>query len=384
MNVIYVNGYQSKELLKRRPITRGRVLAGSFKSLLITNALSEAGHKVYSIPFGIPTERTWKIFKLFISRYDENHQQIVIYPAAFDAPILGLFYNSLSILKIMQRLNSKNKADVAVIYNLGVFQSFLCFYLTHFLKIKVVIEYEDDATVGRNGKPNYYNTICKIVLNLIKHRISGCFAVTERLLAQFPSTCKKLLVPGVIADDIVEFNKYNIKSKHIVFTGVLNNDKGVDILIAAWKLITEKNGWSLHISGVGYLHSDIEMMVKTDSTIKYHGYVDRNVLVELLGNAKICVNPHRLTNSPGNIYPFKLYEYIASGAWVITTPIAPIEERLLPACIVTKDDSVSEMYNALLRAMNVGDVPKEPKDIVIKEFGIKSIGTKITRMLETL
>ena len=47
-----------------------------------------------------------------------------------------------------------------------------------------------------------------------------------------------------------------------------------------------------------------------------------------MSSARICINPHAVSQTPGNVFAFKLCEYLAAGAHVVTTPMGVFEREL--------------------------------------------------------
>jgi glycosyltransferase involved in cell wall biosynthesis len=86
--------------------------------------------------------------------------------------------------------------------------------------------------------------------------------------------------------------------------------------------------WELHITGYGEQTDALRELVKGTRSIVFHGLVDRPELVRLLCSAKICMNPHDVSQTPGNVFAFKIIEYLAAGAHVITTPMGTLGEEI--------------------------------------------------------
>ncbi len=88
-------------------------------------------------------------------------------------------------------------------------------------------------------------------------------------------------------------------------------------------------------------------MANNDSTIIIHGMVSREKLIKLLVAAKICINPHEVSNTPGNVFAFKIIEYLASGAHVITTPMGQLEKEIEKGITYISDNQPITISNTL-------------------------------------
>jgi hypothetical protein len=98
-------------------------------------------------------------------------------------------------------------------------------------------------------------------------------------------------------------------------------------LLDAWKS-AHLPGWELHIAGRGDLTSRLQEIAGQDITIVFHGLLDRVENARLLGTARIGINPHDVSETPGNVFAFKIIEYLAAGLHCVTTPMGPLEPDL--------------------------------------------------------
>jgi len=81
--------------------------------------------------------------------------------------------------------------------------------------------------------------------------------------------------------------------------------------------------------------------------VVFHGMVTRQELVNLMSSAKICINPHAVSQRPGNVFAFKIIEYLAAGAHCVTTPMGVLEPKL-EAGITYMPDNHPETITATL------------------------------------
>jgi len=71
-------------------------------------------------------------------------------------------------------------------------------------------------------------------------------------------------------------------------------------------------------------------------------------LAQLMARAKIGINPHELSHRPGNVFAFKIIEYLAAGAHVISTPMGEVEPEIA-AGITFMPDNAPETIARTLR-----------------------------------
>jgi len=197
------------------------------------------------------------------------------------------------------------------------------------LGLPVIFEYEDDVFVDRAGtaitaRVAYLHTAARLLT-----RVAGCMAASPHLLSQLPSKIPKLLLRGAIGDDLLKSSEPT-SSRHqnwVLFSGTHSRTQGIEQLITAWRTL-QLSDWELHITGYGELTDKLRQMAENGRSTVFHGLVNRQELVRLMCAAKICINPYDVSQTPGNVFAFKIIEYLAAGAHVITTPMGTLEKEI--------------------------------------------------------
>jgi glycosyltransferase involved in cell wall biosynthesis len=384
MNIVYINGYQGRRLLARRPIVRGLVIAGSFKSEQIAGIFADKGHCVFVIAEGIATERTNRFYRGFASRMDVRRRIPVLYPHSLDTRWLGTLSSRFFLVAVLLRLSRRKKLDIAVIYDLSLFQIMYAAVCMYVLRVPVVIEYEDDGMVDRYGKLTLFNRATRAAFGLIRERIGGCFAVTQRMLDQFPASTPGVVLRGILSNDLCVACRaaQRPRTKTVLFSGGLNSDKGLNVLLDAWRLVPDKKGWDLLITGIGPLETRVRAEAAQDPSIRYPGLLPRAGFIDVLLSSSICANPHSLRNVSGILYPFKMTEYIASGNWVVTTKIAEFDGPVLGCLVTAGADTPREFAEALRRAMEfTGPPPPGPREYVLDQCSEDRVAKRLDALL---
>lgn len=84
-----------------------------------------------------------------------------------------------------------------------------------------------------------------------------------------------------------EINKLKIeKGKSILFVGRLDSNK-ISCLIAAWKLIKNKNGWQLNFVGNGNLKDTLN----NDPSVSFHGFKSNIEISKLMKDSDLMILP---------------------------------------------------------------------------------------------
>jgi glycosyltransferase involved in cell wall biosynthesis len=159
--------------------------------------------------------------------------------------------------------------------------------------------------------------------------VSGGMACSPHLLAQLPSDVPRLLLRGVVGEDIIRAGgKIEAQKKNwVLFSGTHYRTKGIAPLIKAWPQ-SQLPGWELHITGEGEETERLKALAHGHPGIIFHGMVGTAELARFLSEAKICINPHELSRVPGNVFAFKIIEYLAAGSHVISTPMGMVEKEI--------------------------------------------------------
>jgi glycosyltransferase involved in cell wall biosynthesis len=178
--------------------------------------------------------------------------------------------------------------------------------------------------------------------------MSGCMAVSPHLLAQVPLGIPRLLLRGVIGGDVLQAGQSNgAKQNRVCFSGTHVKSNGIAELIDAWRALGQSD-WELHITGYGELTDALRAQAAATPGVVFHGLVSRPKLVELISSAKICINPHAVSQTPGNVFAFKIIEYLAAGSHVVTTPMGALE-RELEAGVTYMPDNTPQTIAATLK-----------------------------------
>jgi glycosyltransferase involved in cell wall biosynthesis len=147
----------------------------------------------------------------------------------------------------------------------------------------------------------------------------------EYELAYFKPPSEKMLLlknaiwldekPGPGRNDLQSQNKpFEILCMRSVHTPY----SGLDILAKAYRSFCEDLNVSLTI--VGKIPKNVRPQLDVldgCSRVYHHDFVERDRLMEMIGNASACVVPYKNVPDLCQIYPVKLLEYMASGSAVI-------------------------------------------------------------------
>jgi glycosyltransferase involved in cell wall biosynthesis len=384
MRIAYIAPYQGPALVKRRPIVRNLSLAGRVKVERIADLLQRSSHDMEILSQGEVTEHQLKVYPGF-SDPEPFHAKIpVYYSSAFPVRLLNGLYSSLSLLRIFKARHRVSPYDIVLIYNLKSPQVICARYAVRHLGLPVILEYEDDAFVDHAGRRDggftsgFYRSAAKKLLN----SVSGWVAVSPRLLSQTPASIPKLLLRGVVGDEIVSASKQaNGSGKNwIVFSGTLGRTYGLDQLIRAWGMV-ELPGWELHIAGHGEMTTALQQMAHGNKSIVFHGLLNRKENARFLASAKIGINPHDLSQTPGHIFAFKIIEYLAAGNHVITTPMGSLEQDLEAGITYMNDNRPETIAATLQQVIRDRTYERTAGQAALQTYGPEAVSRSLDQLL---
>jgi glycosyltransferase involved in cell wall biosynthesis len=384
MRIAYIAPYQGIALVKRRPIVRNLSLAGRVKTERLAELLQKRSHDVEILSQGEVTERQFKVYPGF-SDPELFHAEIpVYYSSAFPVRFLSALWSSLDTLRIFKSRHRVSPYDVVLIYNLKPPQVFCARYAIRRLGLPVILEYEDDAFLDSAGKRDsgptagFYLSAARSLLK----SVSGCVAVSPHLLSQVPSSTPKLLLRGIVGDEIESTSRQAKSSRNnwVVFSGTLGRTYGLDQLIKAWGML-EVPGWELHIAGQGQMATTLQQMAHGNESIIFHGLLNRQENAGLLRSSKIGINPHDASQTLGNIFAFKIVEYLASDLHLITTPMGSLPPKMEAGVTYMSDNKSTTIAATLGQVIRDRSYEHTAAEATLQIYGPEAVATALDELL---
>jgi glycosyltransferase involved in cell wall biosynthesis len=385
MRIAYIAPYQGPALVTRRPIVRNLSLAGRVKVERIAELLQSNSHDVEIISQGEVIEPKFKVYPEFSECEPFANRIPVYYSSAFPVRFLNGLWSSLSTLRIFKARHRICPYDVVLIYNLKPPQVTCARYAIRRLGLPVILEYEDDLFVDRAGKKEggltagFFRSAARELIRVV----SGSMAVSPHLLSQVPPSKPKFLLRGVVGDEIVAAaNQTNRPRKNwIVFSGTHNRTYGLEQLIEAWS-IAELPGWELHIAGEGEMTPLLKKLAAGDKSIVFHGLLNRQENARLLSSSKIGINPHNLSENPGHIFAFKIVEYLAAGAHVISTPMGALEPELEAGITYIEDNRAETIAAGLERVIKNRSFERTAAQAALETYGPEAVSKSLDQLAQ--
>jgi glycosyltransferase involved in cell wall biosynthesis len=383
MRIAYITPYQGPTLVSRRPIVGNRSVSNKIKIELIARLLQESGHEVEIISHGEVIERRLTFYPGF-SESERFHAEIPIYyVSSLPVKRVNGLWAGMRAVQFLKKRHRERPYDLVIIFNMKPPQIRCANYAMRRLRLPVILQYEDDVFVDVLGETQrgLVSRYHRAAYTRILKSVSGCMAVSPHLLSQVSPDLPSLLLRGVVGDDVSTSGTQMRGSKKnwVMFAGTHVEWNGIRELVEAWK-IAGLSGWELHITGYGSLTEELRKETERDSSIIFHGLVSREELVGLLCSAKICVNPQAASQTPGNVFAFKIIEYLAAGAHVITTPMGSLEPDLEAGVTYMSNNRPATIAATLRQAIQSRAYERTATHAAARIYGSEAV----SRLLDSL
>lgn len=385
MRIAYIAPYMGPGVVKQRAL-RTISTSNRIKIELVCRLLRADSHNVEVISQGEVTQPRLTYYKGFPESEPFHPEIPVFYASSLPVRRLNGFWSSCSTLRIAKRRHQAVPYDVVILFNMKRPQIAVGQYAMRRWNVPVILEYEDDPFMDVMGVPHkglvadYHRANYNKILNCV----SGCMAVSRQLLAQTPSHIPKFLFRGVIGEDVVrataQTSSVSERKNRVLFSGTHVQSNGVAELIEAWSLANIP-GWELHITGQGKLTDQFRRMAENKRGIVFHGMIERTDLVRLMASAKIGINPHAVSQSPGNVFAFKIIEYLGAGTHVITTPMGGIESDLESGITFMSDNSPATIARTLAQVIEQRAYERTAAPAAIARYGPKAVQQSLNKLL---
>jgi glycosyltransferase involved in cell wall biosynthesis len=384
MRIAYVAPYHGPTLLERRPIVRNRSMASATKIELIAELLRSSGHEVEVISQGAVIEHALTFYRSFAEPKLFHPKIPIYYGSVLPIRRLNGVWSKVRTLHLLKARHRAAPYDLVMIYNLQGPQLACARHAIGRLRLPVVLEYEDDRFVNVRGHALGGLAMRREMRESRRlfHRVSACIAVSPRLLAQLPVDLPTLLLRGVVGADLVKAGSdmTGDRKNVVLFSGTHIESNGVAQLIEGWRQVGLPD-WTLHITGYGHLTERLREMAAQIPGIVFHGLVSRPELVGLMSSARICVNPHQVSDTPGNVFAFKLVEYLASGAHVVTTPMGLLEQELEAGMTYMPDNAPATIAATLRKVVGERAYTRTAGEAARRSYGPAAVARSLDALL---
>jgi len=351
---------------------------------LIAELLRQNRHEITVLSQGAVVEHQAKYYPGLCEPQPFERQTPIFYASALPVAHVNGGWSALQTLRLFRQHHRLSPFDVAIVYNLQFPQALCAAYALRRLEIPVILEYEDDALVDVKGtqQTGWNEGLYQRLARKILTSVSGSICVSPHLATQVPADKPRMLLRGVVSPEIPVASQDTAapRKNWVVFSGTHFRTKGLEPLLAAWELVKAPD-WELHIAGHGEKTVMLEEMARGNKSIVFHGLLNRQENAQLLRTAKIGMNPHDLSAVPGNVFAFKIVEYLAAGNHVITTPMGPLEQEFERGITYIPDNSAQTIAAALQRVIDERHYERIAMVAAHEAYGPAAVAGKLDTLL---
>ena len=216
-------------------------------------------------------------------------------------------------------------------------------------------------------------------------KFDGLVVLTRQISDDFAPHVPSLILEGAVDAESIESAIGGAPHrKAIMFSGTLNANNGVDLLLEAFALIPDSE-YELWIYGRGGLEQSVVNASLTDRRIRFFGFAPNSEILKHQREAGVLVNPrpsHRVLTR--YTFPSKLIEYMGSGRPVVTTRLPGLPDEYHPYLILLGEETPPALAHALRHTLEDGcsdAIGLAARDFVLSK---KSWNVQTVRLLEFL
>jgi len=344
-NIVYIGNYMLEDVIEKRNNKKVFSQAGQNKMELIYKSLNENNCKIKILSNGWMNNKTFKRYKGFYSKINED----VYYIDIVDFPIINMITSIYYGYKKIKEIHSSNKIDDIIFYNYRPETAIIAYLANKYLNIPIIVEYEDGYfALGEISK------IKRIIINktekIVSRYVKGAILVTSELKKRINT--KSIIVRGICNEEIMKKAKKNNNKNRIpvvMYNGGLEEVRGIKVLLEALKYTSSE--FKLIITGRGECEKDIKS--NKDSRIEFLGYIPYNEVIHNMIQADILINCQLEKNNFGLAsFPSKIFEYASTGNLILSSNVSDIREFMGNYISIYYNDNPYELAKKLDELLN--------------------------------
>ena len=194
------------------------------------------------------------------------------------------------------------------------------------LNIPVIVKIDDAVYEKATGLKSIQRRIEKMLSSKTLKKSTKILVAnqeTKDIVSKFYQvpTEKISIMPNGIDTKLFYTNKTK-KSKIILFSGVIYNHRGVDILLKSVPSVLKNiPDAKFVLLGEGPQLEELKTLVqdlKIEKNVEFKGWVKRQEIPHYLAEASIAIGPLRSTNVTKNALPIKVLEYMAASLPILS------------------------------------------------------------------
>ena len=262
------------------------------------------------------------------------------------------------------------------------------------LEIPVIIKVDDAIYQKASGLKNLQRKIEKIYNSKTLqngNKILVPNEYTKKLVHEYYHVNLNKISIITNGTEISNYNKANLDSDQIVFSGAMYHHRGIDVLLDSVSKVKENIPNSKFVLlGDGPEMEELKKIADKKDISKnviFKGWVNRIEIPKYLSQSSIGIGPLRVTDVTKHALPIKILEYMATGLPILAIKDTLPEDVLkndVNGYFVTNSDELSEKIIKLLSNNKLRvEMGEKSKEMVLK-FDWKNIAEAIIKESEKI
>ncbi len=255
------------------------------------------------------------------------------------------------------------------------------------LKKPVLIKIDDAIYEKAKGLKNIQRKIEKVYNSRTLRNADKVLVAndsTKELINNYYKISKEKISIVTNGTDLKKFYNSKERKKRIVFSGVMYNHRGIDILLdSIQKVVNKIPDVEFLLLGDGPEMQKLQDIVKENhltENVIFKGWIDRNEIPEFLANSSIGIGPLRSTDVTKGALPIKVLEYMASSLPILaingTLPEDVLKNGFNGYSIENSKELSDKIIHLLENETVMNDMAQNSREMV-KKFDWKNIAESI-------
>lgn len=367
-NIVYLNNFLSMEAVKARNNDRVYSQPANNKITGILKSLQTAGHHVTIVSNGFVNEKNGKRYK----RMEETYEGAkVIYCPIFDIPFINSISSAFYMYKEIKRLHKQRKIDNIIFYNYKIEAAWPALFAKKILHIPITVEHEDEF-LSTKIKGLIKKAMYTLTEKAIIKKVDSAIVSNSELAASY-------FVPVAVVRGVIDMRFYmECKKKPkmqnekpvILYSGGLDHERGIDVLLESLKFIDED--CKVVLTGKGSINT-------SDKRVDFLGFISHEEVRKCMREADILVQCQLVkSNFSNGSFPSKLFEYIATGNLVVSSDIRDVREFAEDTFLYYKNDDPRELASILTDHLYDNCCSHEKMENLCEKNTPEAIGSLLT------
>ncbi|WP_322923530.1 glycosyltransferase family 4 protein [Paenibacillus campi] len=391
-SIAYVAPYVNSELQQKRGYS-AKHTAGNKKIDCILHALEAGGNDITVISPLLLKRGTLKWFRR--DAYPIGKHSQVVYPGNVDMKGISLLVTLFTVFLQLVRWNRAHKQQprAVVFYNYRLETALPAILFKMLFRVPLVIEYEDGIYAVTETN-RHYKKISVAVEKFANRLLDGAVLVTSVLKKRVSTDNYTVVRGGTVhpaqLKPVQQVELGTDRPLRMVYSGRLDYDRGIEILLDALPYIQTTRPLELYITGYGPVEDKLKRFIQEfyhdHIQIKFHGFLDDHEYGQLMETADLFVNTQREQIAFSECsFPSKVVEYIKYGKLVLTSGVSDIN-TINQQMFVTYDNDdprslAASLNDILAHPQQYSLYPVRAMEWLVSDCAHEVVANKLNRVL---